>query len=997
MKKIINIIFSIYAVLMLLASTATAQTLPSGMSVDNDYQSGQVGYYYVNMPSVGSSKTITLTTNFPSSFKVYDNGGKNGNYKDGGISTLVLTAPDGYVFKLSGTITTEVDGGLLMDYLAVYDGKNTNARSLGDFIGATSGVPKNIGPVSSSDRYMTLMFKADKNTNYDGLDLTVTVVESTPATNSITVNTATGGNVTTDKTTARVNETVTLTATPSTGYLLKEIIVSDGSNTYPVTCGGWITNTATFTMPKKAVTVTPVFTTDWTVSGGLYTTMLSSGNLDANIPNGMQSFKVIFNEKIEQGNTSSLKITAPDGYLIQLMGKVSMMLLQSNTNNKASFCVYDGVSVSEPELLSLSTSSSVENQAIQTLSTGKSMYVSCNIVGTSSEFILDLTVTLIPMNTSHSVIVSNSISHGGVVTDLTSAKPQTKVSVTVTPDEGYVLNSINVTDANGNIILSPSSPNASFGDVKYYTESEYSFTMGATDATVSATFISTTDFYVRIPEENQRDFTIPEGTTSFKVYHTPWGGSAEHSDYYVNNNNGSLLLTAPEGCKMEVSGKAYLHPSNVMEDYLEIFDGNTNSATSFGKIWVSYGSDTYQDVNAQSSGNQLLLYFYSDEGAYAQGLDLQVTLIDVRKSLEGFSITIPSQTYNGSALTPVVTVQDGNTTLTEGTDYIVTLPTEGCINVGDYIVTITGKGSYKGTVEKTFKIVPKVTDLGALTLTEDQNGKTAVIDGAYTGADAFVINDKIEDISVTFTREFSNGTPSTIILPFAIGKGQYSGGTFYKFKGVIPEDGDWISVMESVEDVDAHTPYLFVPDGNTFEITGTVTIEATTAAEVPSEKLNGWTFIGVYQRKRWGAEHTDSYEYCFAANEVSADNIHPGDFVLIGQFVQIKPFRCYMTYDNGTSKAAPVLPENIKVRLVDGTLLTPTSEILPAIVGAKVWSCDHTIYIQSHPGTDYRIIDASGRVLRTATTQSDRDEICLGNHGGIAVVIINGKTYKINY
>jgi len=63
---------------------ATAQTLPSGMSVDNDYQSGQVGYYYVNMPTVGSSKTITLTTSFPSSFKVYDNGGKNGNYKDGG-------------------------------------------------------------------------------------------------------------------------------------------------------------------------------------------------------------------------------------------------------------------------------------------------------------------------------------------------------------------------------------------------------------------------------------------------------------------------------------------------------------------------------------------------------------------------------------------------------------------------------------------------------------------------------------------------------------------------------------------------------------------------------------------------------------------------------------------------------------------------------------------------------------------------------------------------
>ena len=221
--KFINIISRITkaalaAAFAFFSIVATAQTLPSGMSVDNDYQSGQVGYYYVNMPSVGSSKTITLTTSFPSSFKVYDNGGKNGNYKDGGKSTLVLTAPDGYVFKLSGTITAEVSGSELRDYLEVYDGNNTDAPKIKNFIGVTSGEPKDIGTVSSTDCNMTLMFKADKMENYAGLDLTVTVVETTPAINSITVNSATGGTVTTDKTSARVNETVTLTAKPSTGY-----------------------------------------------------------------------------------------------------------------------------------------------------------------------------------------------------------------------------------------------------------------------------------------------------------------------------------------------------------------------------------------------------------------------------------------------------------------------------------------------------------------------------------------------------------------------------------------------------------------------------------------------------------------------------------------------------------------------------------------------------------------------------------------------------------
>ncbi|MBQ1884632.1 MAG: hypothetical protein II165_06385 [Bacteroidales bacterium] len=48
-------------------------------------------------------------------------------------------------------------------------------------------------------------------------------------------------------------------------------------------------------------------------------------------------------------------------------------------------------------------------------------------------------------------------------------------------------------------------------------------------------------------------------------------------------------------------------------------------------------------------------------------------------------------------------------------------------------------------------------------------------------------------------------------------------------------------------------------------------------------------------------------------------------------------------------------------------------------------------------GTDYRIIDANGRLLRTATTQTDRDEIRLGRGNGIVIVIIGGKSFKIRY
>lgn len=79
-----------------------------------------------------------------------------------------------------------------------------------------------------------------------------------------------------------------------------------------------------------------------------------------------------------------------------------------------------------------------------------------------------------------------------------------------------------------------------------------------------------------------------------------------------------------------------------------------------------------------------------------------------RKLLTNTDITIadiPTQTYTGSALTPVVTVTDETTTLTGNSDYTITLA-DGRINAGNYTITITGINGYDGSVEKTFTISP---------------------------------------------------------------------------------------------------------------------------------------------------------------------------------------------------------------------------------------------------------------------------------------------------
>ena len=61
-------------------------------------------------------------------------------------------------------------------------------------------------------------------------------------------------------------------------------------------------------------------------------------------------------------------------------------------------------------------------------------------------------------------------------------------------------------------------------------------------------------------------------------------------------------------------------------------------------------------------------------------------------------------TYNGTEQKPALSVKQGETPLTEGTDYTVAYSNN--VNVGTATVTVTGKGNYTGTIEKTFQIKP---------------------------------------------------------------------------------------------------------------------------------------------------------------------------------------------------------------------------------------------------------------------------------------------------
>ena len=128
------------------------------------------GGLFVNMP-VSGEQNITIPDGI-TSFKLYDDGGKDGTYSYNADGYLTVTAPEGYVLQVSGTMKSYNGYGKL----SVFDGGNSQATLLLDE--CTRG--NEVGTRISTGNVMTFYFQSTSNYSIevsDGLDLTVNVIK----------------------------------------------------------------------------------------------------------------------------------------------------------------------------------------------------------------------------------------------------------------------------------------------------------------------------------------------------------------------------------------------------------------------------------------------------------------------------------------------------------------------------------------------------------------------------------------------------------------------------------------------------------------------------------------------------------------------------------------------------------------------------------------------------------------------------------------------------
>ena len=659
------------------------------------------------------------------SFKVYEAGGKNhvlGKEWDG---VLVINIPDNsnYLIQLSGKALAAdrtskndlIDCELIYEgYLTVYDNDEAsgtilleNSELIYDYLPSPVAV---IPTITSTGKNLAIRYR--EMYGYSDLDLSVTLV---PADRKYNVNLPdrfTGGQVTANLRQAKANDNITLTVTPDEGYMLNELrVVKADGETLNVTDCNWYTDwsetiskTVTFKMPTQNVTVAAVFTNKLNSDeGGLYVNMPHSGTKNMVIPDNITSFK-LYDDGGKDGDfqplsDGTLAITAPSGKVMQFSGKSFMV---DNSSSESYYAIYNDPPKSYREKLAYGNQQK-EETLYPVVSEGNTAYVRLKAADISRtdffhKYGLDLNVKVFTPAV-YSVSSDKNMEHGNVMFDKTQVVTNGTINVTVSSDEGYVLKDIDAFDADGKIVMTKPDA-AQWGDVVYYAASTgYSFKMRSSDATVTPTFMPKTDFFVNMPKTGQRDIIIQDDMTSFRVY-----DNSGKDGFYFTNDDGKLLLTAPEDCMMKVSGYVKLMYTSAEEDYLDIYDGSSTNAKRLGRF-RGYKNSSTTSVTASSSTNQMLLHFISNGYGYVKdggGVYLTVSVIKRFTSSDITVAAIEDQTYTGSRICPAISVTDGEKVLEPGVDF--TTQCSNNISVGTASMTITGKGHYTGEIREQFKI-----------------------------------------------------------------------------------------------------------------------------------------------------------------------------------------------------------------------------------------------------------------------------------------------------
>ena len=264
-----------------------------------------------------------------------------------------------------------------------------------------------------------------------------------------------------------------------------------------------------------------------------------------------------------------------------------------------------------------------------------------------------------------------------------------------------------------------------------------------------------------------------------------------------------------------------------------------------------------------------------------------------------------SYSYTGNEISPNLVTGFNGESLTSGVDYNVSITKNGveasAVGVGEYVLTLTGKGYYNGTKEVKFSIVPDVVgDYAAVQVLKDENGTHAVVNADYSGRDTLKIPDAIKVDEIDYERELSPFTPATAVLPFRLPEGTTLNAKFYYVKEVEQVGCSWNAVMKYIGAANLpqpNTPYAVIlnkdEDKLEFDLHGKKATVQTAEIADQYDASGKWIFKGVYSYKVW-ERGDDEIGLAYAFSGSSDGTVPKGHFGRIAIGSKASPMRSYL-------------------------------------------------------------------------------------------------------
>ena len=271
---------------------------------------------------------------------------------------------------------------------------------------------------------------------------------------------------------------------------------------------------------------------------------------------------------------------------------------------------------------------------------------------------------------------------------------------------------------------------------------------------------------------------VSDGEVTNTITYTP-NEKFNKNNYQITKNEGKLSITAVETeVQVQIVGATDTVGYDGNEHQVEGYTVTINNDKYHEADFTFSGNKVAKGINAGTYNMGLAAEQFKNNSSNFSNVTFTVTdgyLVITPKSIntEDQKITVSDpqgHVYDGNPHQEVLVVRDAelDKTLKSEKDYNVAYSTTDFTNVGEITITITGKGNYVGTVNKTYSITKRQVTLTSEGGSKPYDGTPLTRPNVTVGGDGFV-TDEVTSVQAIGTVTEVKDSPVTNAIEYTVG------------------------------------------------------------------------------------------------------------------------------------------------------------------------------------------------------------------------------------